>query len=450
MSEAEGYPGIGRVLVIIPTYDEAENIRLIAERVRRAVPSVDILVADDNSPDGTGALADELAAADDHIFVLHRSGKQGLGEAYKAGFAWAMDKGYDVVVEMDADGSHAPEELTRLLDALHHADVVLGTRYVPGGSVHNWPLHRLVLSRGGNLYIRMALGMPFKDATGGYRAYQMEVLDRIDVGTVASQGYSFQVELAWRAYKHGFTVAEVPITFTERERGASKMSSNIFREQLLRVTVWGVQTRKDMLLGRIGRRRARVPPGRDRVRGVSCWKHDAPGPGLASDRTAAARDRGDRRLRGRGARDRRRLDAAAAGRHDRPGPGAAAPGGHPRLAGVPRRRRGRSPAGRAGQQLPGRPARRAAAGGARLLITSAVGLLLVLPPVRGLARRGVRRATERQVSSAVAGDLFGPRRVGYAGATRCPTSRLRRPFPRRRSPVVRSSRAEVVEGEIVR
>ncbi len=254
MSEAEGYPGIGRVLVIIPTYDEAENIRLIADRVRRAVPSVDILVADDNSPDGTGALADELAAQDDHVFVLHRSGKQGLGEAYKAGFAWAKDKGYDVVVEMDADGSHAPEELTRLLDALHHADVVLGTRYVPGGSVHNWPLHRLVLSRGGNLYIRMALGMPFKDATGGYRAYRMAVLDAIDVPSVASQGYSFQVELAWRAYKHGFRIVEVPITFTERELGASKMSSNIFREQLLRVTVWGVQARRDALLSRLGRR----------------------------------------------------------------------------------------------------------------------------------------------------------------------------------------------------
>jgi dolichol-phosphate mannosyltransferase len=254
LSEAEGYPGIGRILVIIPTYDEAENIRLITDRVRRAVPSVDILVADDSSPDGTGAIADELAAADDHIFVLHRPGKKGLGEAYKAGFAWAKDKGYDAVVEMDADGSHAPEELTRLLDALRSADVVLGTRYVPGGSVHNWPLHRLVLSRGGNLYIRMALGTPFKDATGGYRAYKMAVLDEIDVATVASQGYSFQVELAWRAHKHGFRIAEVPITFTERERGASKMSGNIFKEQLLRVTVWGVQARRESLLDRLGKR----------------------------------------------------------------------------------------------------------------------------------------------------------------------------------------------------
>jgi dolichol-phosphate mannosyltransferase len=254
VSEAEGYPGVGRVLVIIPTYNEAENLRLITDRVRRAVPCVDILVADDNSPDGTGDIADEIAAADDHVYVLHRPGKQGLGAAYVAGFAWAKNKAYDAVVEMDADGSHAPEELTTLLDALREADAVLGTRYVPGGSVHNWPIHRLLLSRGGNIYIRMALGMPFKDATGGYRAYRMAVLDQIDVATVASQGYSFQVELAWRAYRHGFRVVEVPITFTERERGASKMSGNIFKEQLLRVTVWGVQARKESLLNRLGRR----------------------------------------------------------------------------------------------------------------------------------------------------------------------------------------------------
>ena len=254
MTEAEGYPGIGRVLVIIPTYNEAENIRLIIERVRRAVPSVDMLIADDNSPDGTGGIADELAAADDHIQVLHRPGKAGLGAAYQAGFAWAKEKAYDVVVEMDADGSHAPEELPSLLAALRDTDAVLGTRYVPGGSVHNWPLHRLALSRGGNIYIRMALGMPFKDATGGYRAYKMAVLDAIDVATVASQGYSFQVELAWRAYRHGFRIAEVPITFTERERGASKMSGNIFKEQLLRVTTWGLRARRDALLGKLGRR----------------------------------------------------------------------------------------------------------------------------------------------------------------------------------------------------
>jgi dolichol-phosphate mannosyltransferase len=254
VSEAEGYPGVGRVVVVIPTYNEADNIRMITGRVRAAVPAADILVADDNSPDGTGAIADELALADNHIFVLHRAGKEGLGAAYKAGFAWAKDKGYDAVVEMDADGSHAPEELPKLLDALRDADAVLGTRYVPGGSVHNWPLHRLLLSRCGNIYIRMALGMPFKDATGGYRAYRMPVLDAINVDSVASTGYSFQVELAWRSHKGGFRLVEVPITFTEREHGVSKMSGNIFKEQLLRVTVWGVQARRDGLLDRLGRK----------------------------------------------------------------------------------------------------------------------------------------------------------------------------------------------------
>ncbi len=254
MSEAEGYPGVGRVLVIIPTYNESDNIRLITGRTREAVPSVDILVADDNSPDGTGAIADELAEADDHIFVLHRAGKEGLGAAYKAGFQWAKDKGYDAVVEMDADGSHAPEELHLLLDALADNDAVIGTRYIPGGSVHNWPLRRLLLSRGGNLYIRRALGMPFKDATAGYRAYRIGILDKIDVATIASTGYSFQVEMTWRAHRQGFRMVEVPITFTEREIGVSKMSGNIFKEQLLRVTTWGVQARKESLLGLLNRK----------------------------------------------------------------------------------------------------------------------------------------------------------------------------------------------------
>ncbi|HET8660625.1 MAG TPA: polyprenol monophosphomannose synthase [Micromonosporaceae bacterium] len=239
----EGYPGVGRVLVVIPTYNEVDNVRVIVERVRRAVPEVDVLVADDNSPDGTGAAADELAAADPSVHVLHRPGKQGLGAAYIAGFGWARDRHYDAVVEMDADGSHAPEQLPRLLDALRGADVVLGSRWVPGGSVVNWPAHRLLLSRGGNLYTRLALGMPVRDATGGYRAYRMPVLDKIEIETVASQGYCFQVDLAWRAHRNGFRLAEVPITFAERERGASKMSSSIVREALWRVTVWGVRAR---------------------------------------------------------------------------------------------------------------------------------------------------------------------------------------------------------------
>jgi dolichol-phosphate mannosyltransferase len=249
---SEGYPGVGRVLVVIPTYNEAENVGIVVDRLRRAAPAVDVLIADDGSPDGTGAIADEMAAADPQIEVLHRAGKQGLGAAYVAGFAIARERDYDAVVEMDADGSHAPEELPILLDALANAEVVLGSRWVRGGKVVNWPVHRLLLSRGGNLYTRLALGMPFKDATGGYRAYRLPVLDKIEVESVASQGYCFQVDLAWRAYRSGFRVAEIPITFAERERGASKMSSSIVREALWRVTVWGAQARVDAVRRAVG------------------------------------------------------------------------------------------------------------------------------------------------------------------------------------------------------
>jgi dolichol-phosphate mannosyltransferase len=211
--------------------------------VRAAVPEVDVLVADDNSPDGTGRIADELAAADPRIHVLHRQGKEGLGAAYLAGFAWARDAGYDAVVEMDADGSHAPEELPRLLDALADADAVLGSRWVEGGKVLNWPLSRHLISRTGNLYTRLALRMPFKDATGGYRAYSIKALDAMGLDGVASQGYCFQVDLTWRAHRQGLRIVEVPITFAERQRGNSKMSSAIVREALWRVTVWGIQSR---------------------------------------------------------------------------------------------------------------------------------------------------------------------------------------------------------------
>lgn len=248
------YPGVGRVLVVIPTYNEIENVEIIVGRVRAAVPETDILVADDNSPDGTGAAADRLAAADGQVHVLHRAGKDGLGAAYVAGFAWARERGYDAVVEMDADGSHAPEELPRLLNALRTADAVLGSRYVKGGTVLNWPAHRFLLSRGGNLYTRLALGMPFRDATGGYRAYRMVVLAKIGVEQVASQGYCFQVDLAWRAYRNGFRVVEVPITFAERERGTSKMSSSVVREALWRVTIWGTQSRLATLRRTVGSR----------------------------------------------------------------------------------------------------------------------------------------------------------------------------------------------------
>jgi dolichol-phosphate mannosyltransferase len=245
-----GYPGVGRVLVVIPTYNEADNVVTITERLRRAVPTAEVLVADDNSPDGTGAVADRLAAADEFVHVLHRPGKEGLGAAYVAGFRWAREHGYDAVAEMDADGSHAPEELPRLLDAVRDADVVIGSRWTQGGQVVNWPWHRQVLSRGGNLYTRLALGMPVSDATGGYRVYRVPALDKLNFESVISQGYSFQVELSWRAHQAGLRTVEVPITFAEREHGASKMSPLIIGEALWRVTLWCVQERRGGLVRR--------------------------------------------------------------------------------------------------------------------------------------------------------------------------------------------------------
>ena len=254
--------GLDRVLVVIPTYDERENIEPIVTRVRAATPNVDILVADDGSPDGTGEIADRLAAEDPRVTVLHRRSKDGLGAAYLAGFAWAREQGYDVVVEMDADGSHQPEQLPRLLEALRGADVVLGSRWVPGGRVENWPAHRLLMSRGGNLYTRLALGIPLHDATGGFRAFRMTALDRLDLATVASQGYCFQVDLAWRAVQRGLRVVEVPITFVERVRGDSKMSGSIVRESLVRVTEWGARHRLEQVRGLARRGRTSAPESR--------------------------------------------------------------------------------------------------------------------------------------------------------------------------------------------
>ena len=233
----------GSVLVIIPTYNESESLPGVIERLRRAVPDADVLIADDNSPDGTGLLADELAAHDSHIHVLHRAGKEGLGKAYLAGFAWGLERDYEVLVEMDADGSHRPEELPRLLAQMPHADVVLGSRWVPGGSVVNWPASRRLLSQGGSLYTRMALGIPTRDATGGYRAYRASALASLDLATVESNGYCFQIDLLWRALQRGLVVREVPITFVEREAGTSKMSNRIVREALLNVTRWGASHR---------------------------------------------------------------------------------------------------------------------------------------------------------------------------------------------------------------
>jgi dolichol-phosphate mannosyltransferase len=238
----DGIGDLGKVLVIVPTYNERDNLEIIAERLRAAVPSVDLLVVDDGSPDGTGELADKLAAADEQIHVLHRTSKAGLGAAYVAGFGWALDRGYDVAVEMDADGSHQPEQLPRLLSALRDADLVLGARWVPGGEVENWPLTRKWLSLGGNTYARLALGLPLRDATGGFRAYRRQVLEGIRVNEVVSQGYCFQVDLAWRAWRNGFRVVEVPITFVERVRGESKMSRSIVFEALWRVTAWGFKS----------------------------------------------------------------------------------------------------------------------------------------------------------------------------------------------------------------
>lgn len=240
----------GGVLVIIPTYNESESLPRVVERLRLSVPDAHVLIADDNSPDGTGDLADGLAARDDHIHVLHRAGKEGLGKAYLAGFAWGLERGYDVIVEMDADGSHRPEELPRLLAQIPHADVVLGSRWVPGGSVVNWPTSRRVLSQGGSLYTRMALGIPTRDATGGYRAYRASALRALDLGTVESNGYCFQIDLLWRALQRGMVVSEVPITFVEREAGTSKMSRRIVREALVNVGRWGAAYRWGQVSGR--------------------------------------------------------------------------------------------------------------------------------------------------------------------------------------------------------
>ncbi|MGB2839081.1 MAG: polyprenol monophosphomannose synthase [Actinomycetes bacterium] len=241
------------VLVIIPTYNERESLPLIIERVRSSTPGVFILVVDDNSPDRTGDVAEELAKHDDHVLVLHRTAKNGLGAAYLAGFRWGMSRGFGVLVEMDADGSHRPEHLQQMLNALDDADVVIGSRWVPGGGVENWPRHRQWLSQGGNRYTQLMLGLGVRDATAGYRAYRRSALERMDLSTVASQGYCFQVDLTRRATAAGLRIVEVPITFVEREVGDSKMSGAILGEALWRVTQWGVAGRARQLKARSGR-----------------------------------------------------------------------------------------------------------------------------------------------------------------------------------------------------
>ena len=237
------FADLGRVLVVVPTYNEAVNLEPVLTRLRSAVPETDVLVVDDGSPDGTGAIADRIAAADAAVHVLHRPEKAGLGAAYIAGFRWALSAGYDAVVEMDADGSHAPEELPRLLAALRDADLVIGSRWVPGGEVRNWPMTRLLLSRGASVYTRVLLRYPVRDATAGYRVYRRAVLEDLKLDEIASQGYCFQIDLGWKTWRAGFRVVEVPITFTERMVGKSKMSRAIVTEALWRVAAWGLTSR---------------------------------------------------------------------------------------------------------------------------------------------------------------------------------------------------------------
>jgi len=241
-TERPGGP-LGRVAVIIPTYNERENLEPIVDRLRASVAGADILVVDDSSPDGTGQVADKLAASDPGVHVLHRPGKAGLGSAYITGFGWALDRGYGVVVEMDADGSHDPAELPAMLTALASADLVIGSRWVPGGTVLNWPRSREILSRGANTYARIMLRIGIRDATAGYRAYRADTLRAIGLDQVLSRGYCFQIDLVLRALRAGRAVTEVPITFTERTRGASKMSKGIVAEAFWRVTQWGIAAR---------------------------------------------------------------------------------------------------------------------------------------------------------------------------------------------------------------
>ncbi|TLW94685.1 polyprenol monophosphomannose synthase [Saccharomonospora piscinae] len=247
---AEGTQHTGEtepVLVVIPTYNERDNLPPLVQRLHTVLPQVHVLVVDDGSPDGTGEVADKLAGDDDRVHVLHRTEKAGLGAAYIAGFRWALARDYGTVVEMDADGSHAPEDLPRLLDALRDADLVIGSRYVPGGALVNWPQHRQLLSKGANLYSRLALGVAVSDITAGFRAYRRAVLRALPLESIASQGYCFQIDLTWRTDEAGFRILEVPITFTEREVGQSKMSGTIIGEAVVKVARWGLGRRAQQL-----------------------------------------------------------------------------------------------------------------------------------------------------------------------------------------------------------
>jgi dolichol-phosphate mannosyltransferase len=228
-----------QALICLPTYQERENLGPMVEAILGAVPDVDVLVIDDNSPDGTGRLADELAANEPRVHVLHRQGKEGLGKAYLAGFAWALQRGYGLVLEMDCDFSHDPRYLPGMMAAAGAHDLVLGSRYVPGGGTVNWGVLRKIISQGGSLYARTILGLSVRDLTGGFKCFRREVLEAIDLPTVECTGYAFQIELTWRAVRRGFRVREVPITFVDRRVGHSKMSRRIVLEAIRKV--WSIR-----------------------------------------------------------------------------------------------------------------------------------------------------------------------------------------------------------------
>jgi dolichol-phosphate mannosyltransferase len=232
-----------RTIVVLPTYNERENVTRLLGAVRSTLPAADVLVVDDNSPDGTASLVEEVAAELGQIKLLRRPGKHGLGSAYREGFAIALDEGYDAAVEMDADGSHQPEHLSSLVAALNGADLSIGSRWVPGGKVVNWPKTREALSRAANIYTRLMLGLSVRDATAGFRAYRAATLRTISLDQVESTGYCFQIDLTLRVADAGLRIVEVPITFVEREHGASKMSNSIIMEAFWRVAQWGVQRR---------------------------------------------------------------------------------------------------------------------------------------------------------------------------------------------------------------
>jgi len=237
---------VPETLVIVPTYNEAEALRGIIGRLRQEVPDADILIVDDNSPDGTGQIADDLAAGDTAVSVLHRSAKEGLGRAYIAGFQRGLDAGYRYLVEIDADGSHDPAELAGMISAAEadSADLVIGSRWVTGGAVLNWPWIRRAISRIGNRYARRVLRSRIRDLTSGYRVFRAEALQSVHFDRVSSQGYCFQVELAWRLEKAGYRIVEIPITFVERTMGRSKMHVGIVAEALLRITLWGLSPQR--------------------------------------------------------------------------------------------------------------------------------------------------------------------------------------------------------------